>query len=222
MRILYHLWMSSECRKVRIVLHEKQLDFKLYTENVEERRPEFLALNPAGEIPVLIESNGMAISGGGVITEYLDEVYPSPTLIGQQAIVRAEVRRLIKWFDEKFNREVSDNLVGQKLLKRYLGQGGPRGAAVRAGHTNIHYHLDYISYLIERRRWLAGDDFSLADIAAAAHLSLVDYLGDVPWTEHVEAKNWYARVKSRPSFQPILEDRIPGTPPQKQYANLDF
>jgi glutathione S-transferase len=222
MLILYHLWMSSECRKVRIVLHEKKIDFRLYTENVKERRPEFLALNPAGEIPVLVESNGIAISGSYVITEFLDEVYPNPNLIGDQAEVRAEVRRLVNWFDEKFNREVSDNLVGQKLLKRYLGQGGPIGAAVRAGHTNIHYHLDYISYLIERRRWLAGDDFSLADIAAAAHLSLVDYLGDVPWTEHIEAKNWYARVKSRPSFQPILEDRIPGTPPQKQYANLDF
>lgn len=222
MRVLYHLWMSPECRKVRIVLYEKQQVFELHAENVLERRPEFLALNPAGEIPVLVESDGTAISGSNAICEFLDEVHPEPALIGHQALDRAEVRRLVQWFDVKFDREVTDNLVGQKMTKRCLGQGAPDGAAVRAGHTNIHHHLDYIGYLTERRRWLAGDDFSLADIAAAAHLSSVDYLGDVPWTDHMEAKDWYARVKSRPSFQPILEDSIPGTPPQKQYANLDF
>jgi glutathione S-transferase len=222
MRILYHIWMSPECRKVRIVLHEKQIDFKLHAENIQERRPEFLALNPAGEIPVLVESDGTAISGSDAITEFFDEVYPNPPLIGGQALGRAEVRRLVRWFDIKFNGEVTENLVGQKLTKRYFGQGVPGGAAVRAGHANIHHHLDYIGYLTERRRWLAGDDFSLADITAAAHLSVVDYIDDVPWTEHVEAKDWYARIKSRPSFQPILQDRIPGIPPQKQYANLDF
>ncbi len=222
MRVLYHLWMSPECRKVRVVLHEKNLDFEMRAENVLERRPEFLTLNPAGEIPVLVESDGMAISGGDAISEFLDEVHPEPALIGRQAMARAEVRRLVHWFDVKFDCEVTENLVGQKMTRRYLGQGAPDGSAVRAGHANIHHHLDYIGYLTERRRWLAGDDFSLADIAAAAHLSSVDYLGDVPWAEHEEAKDWYARVKSRPSFQPILEDSIPGTPPQKQYANLDF
>ena len=222
MRVLYHLWMSPQCRKVRIVLREKLLDFETRAENVLERRAELLALNPAGDIPVLVESDGTAISGSDAISEFLDEVHPEPPLIGRQAMARAEVRRLVHWFDDKFDREVTENLVGQKMTKRYLGLGAPNSGAVRAGHTNIHHHLDYIGYLTERRRWLAGDDFSLADIAAAAHLSSVDYLGDVPWAEHEEAKDWYARVKSRPSFQPILEDSIPGTPPQKQYANLDF
>lgn len=221
MLILYHLWMSPECRKVRIVLHEKRIAFQLCAENTQERRPGFLALNPAGEVPVLVESGGTAISGSAAITEFLDEVYPNPALMGGQAMARAEARRLVHWFDVKFNSEVTNHLVGQKLTKRYLGQR-PGGAAVRAGHANIHHHLDYIGYLTERRRWLAGDEFSLADIAAAAHISVVDYLGDVPWREHAEAKDWYARIKSRPSFQSILEDRIPGTPPQKQYANLDF
>ncbi|MBC8337827.1 MAG: glutathione S-transferase family protein [Rhodospirillales bacterium] len=222
MRVLYHLWMSPTCRKVRVVLTEKQLDFEMRAENVWERRSEFLALNPAGDIPVLVESDGTAISGSDAITEFLDEVHPVPPLIGRNAIARAEVRRLIHWFDDKFDREVTENLVGQKMIKRYLGQGAPDSGAVRAGHANIHHHLDYVGYLTERRRWLAGDDFSLADIAAASHLSCVDYLGDVPWSDHEEAKDWYARVKSRPSFRPLLEDSIPGTPAQKHYANLDF
>ncbi len=222
MRILYHLWMSPECRKVRVVLHENKIDFQLQAENIHERRPDFMALNPAGEIPVLVESDGTTISGSSAIVEYCDEVFSKPSLIGNQALGRAEVRRLVHWFDCKFNREVTDNLVVEKLTKRYLGHGEPVGAAVRAGHANIHHHLDYIGFLIERRRWLAGDYFSLADIAAASHLSVVDYLGDVPWLEHVTAKDWYARIKSRPSFQPILEDRIPGIPSQKNYSNLDF
>ncbi len=222
MRILYHLWMSPPCRKVRVVLKEKSLEFELRAENIWERRDEFLALNPAGDIPVLVEPDGTAISGGDAICEFLDEVHPNPPLIGRQALGRAEVRRLVHWFDNKFDKEVTENLVGEKMMKRFLGQGAPLSRAVRAGHANIHHHLDYIGYLIERRRWLAGDDYSLADIAAAAHLSTVDYLGDVPWTEHEEAKDWYARIKSRPSFRSLLEDNIPGAPPPKHYADLDF
>ena len=222
MRILYHLWMSPQCRKVRVALLEKRLEFDLRAENVWERRDEFLALNPASDIPVLVETDGTALSGSDAICEFLDEVHPEPPLIGHRPIARAEVRRLVHWFDEKFNAEVTENLVGEKMTKRYLGKGGPSSKAVRAGHANIHSHLDYIGYLTERRTWLAGDDFSLADIAAAAHLSSIDYLGDVPWAEHEEAKDWYARIKSRPSFRSILEDNIPGAPPQKHYANLDF
>ena len=222
MRILYHLWMSPQCRKVRVALLEKRLEFDLRAENVWERRDEFLALNPANDIPVLVETDGTALSGSDAICEFLDEVHPEPPLIGHQPIARAEVRRLVHWFDEKFNAEVTENLVGEKMTKRYLGKGGPSSKAVRAGHANIHSHLDYIGYLTERRTWLAGDYFSLADIAAAAHLSSIDYLGDVPWAEHEEAKDWYARIKSRPSFRSILEDNIPGAPPQKHYANLDF
>lgn len=222
MRILYHLWLSPFCRKVRIALMEKKLDFELRAENTWERRQEFLALNPAGEVPVLVESDGTALSGSDAICEFLDEVHPEPPLLGRQALGRAEVRRLVHWFDGKFDAEVTEALVGEKFMKRFLGQGAPNSQTVRAGHTNIHHHLDYIGYLTERRKWLAGDNFSYADIAAAAHLSTVDYLGDVPWKQHEEAKDWYARVKSRPSFRSLLEDNIPGAPPQKQYANLDF
>ena len=222
MRVLYHLWLSPDCRKVRVALLEKGLNFELRAEYIWERRDEFLALNPAGDVPVLVESDGSALSGSNAICEFLDEVHPDPPLIGCQALGRAEVRRLVHWFDGKFDGEVTENLVGEKMMKRLLGQGAPNSKAVRAGHANIHHHLDYIGYLTERRIWLAGDTFSLADITAAAHLSTIDYLGDVPWKEHEEAKDWYARVKSRPSFRALLEDNVPGAPPQRHYANLDF
>ena len=222
MQTLYHLWLSPFCRKVRVVLHEKKIDVDLKVENVWERRKEFLALNPAGEVPVLLEPGGTALSGSNVISEFLDEIHPEPGLVGRHPLERAEVRRLLNWFAGKFNAEVTDNLVGEKVMKRFLGLGAPDSKAIRAGHNNINTHLSYISYLIERRKWLAGNEFTLADIAAAAHLSTIDYLGDVPWTDYLLAKDWYARIKSRPSFRSLLSDHIPGAPPSNHYANLDF
>ncbi len=222
MRTLYHLWLSPYSRKVRIALGEKRMDFEMKAENVWRRREEFLAINPMGEVPVLVEPDGTALSGSQVICEYLDELTPDPPLLGKHPLHRAEVRRLVDWFDRKFNLEVTEKLVTEKFMKRFLSLGEPDSAEVRAGHTNIHTHMDYISYLVERRRWLAGDDLSLADIAAAAHLSTIDYLGDVPWDDHDPAKDWYSRIKSRPSIRPLLSDRIPSAPPPKHYADLDF
>ena len=222
MRTLFHLWLHPFSRKVRIVLGEKKLEHELKIEKIWERRTDFLALNPAGDVPVLIEPDGTTLANSQVICEYLNEVYAEYNLLGTDPVQRAETRRLIGWFDVKFNREVTDNLLHEKLMKRFLRLGEPSGPAVRAGHANIHYHLDYIGFLTEKRNWLAGDEFSLADISAAAHLSAIDYIGDVPWDEHEAARNWYSRIKSRPSFRPLLEDRIPGFRPSKTYEDVDF
>lgn len=222
MRTLYHLWLSPFARKVRIALREKNLACDLKVEKVWERREDFLALNPAGTVPVLVDENGLVVCDSAVICEYLEEAYPEIRLLPGGPAERAEARRLAAWFDQRFAREVSDNLYREKMLKRFLGLGEPNSSAVRAGYANIRYHLDYIAWLAERRRFLAGDQFGLADIAAAAQLSTLDYIGDVPWDEHEGAKQWYARIKSRPSFRPILADHIPGAPPPRHYANLDF
>lgn len=222
MRTLYHLWLSPYCRKIRVLLAAKELEFEMRVEKVWERRPEFLALNPAGSVPVLVEKSGTVVCDHHAIAEYLEEVYRDQPLLGATPAERAEVRRLVGWFDDKFGREVTSNLVDEKIMKRFLGLGQPNSAAIRAGQANIHHHLAYIAWLCERRNWLAGEAFSLADIAAASHLSAVDYVGDVPWDEHPAAKEWYARVKSRPAFRPLLADRIPGCPPPRHYADLDF
>ena len=222
MRTLYHLPLDPGCRLVRILLGEKKLEVALRTERVWERREDFLKLNPAGEVPVLIEEDGTSIAGAAVAAEYLDEAYPEPPLIGATPLDRAETRRLAQWFGIKFRDEVSANLLDEKVMKRFLRLGQPNASAIRAGLQNIHYHLDYIGWLCDRRRWLAGDDFSLADIAAAAQISAVDYLGDVPWDQHGGAKDWYARIKSRPSFRSILADKVSGLGPSADYANLDF
>ncbi len=222
MRTVYHLPLSPFSRKVRIALAEKKLDFDLKVEKVWERRAAYLTLNPAGQVPLLIDEDGTAIADSGVICEYLEDRYPEPSLLGGAPAARAETRRLIAWFDLKFDREVTRNLAFEKVMKRFYNMGEPLSERIRAGQQNIRYHLDYIAYLVDRRNWLAGDRLSYADLAAGAHLSVLDYIGDVPWSEHGAAKDWYARLKSRPSFRALLEDHVAGLPPPKHYADLDF
>ena len=222
MRTLYHLWLHPFSRKVRIVLAEKGLEFNLQIEKVWERRTEFLALNPAGDVPVLVEPDGTTLSNSSVICEYLEEVYPSPTLLGTLSAGRAEARRLAFWFDLKFFEEVTVNIAYEKLAKHLWKPGAPDSEKIRMGRDNLHRHLEYIGYLSVRRNWLAGDDLTCADLAAAAHLSVIDYLGDVPWAAHEDAKDWFSRLKSRASFQPLLSDQVAGLPPAENYVDLNF
>lgn len=222
MRLLYHFPLHPASRKVRLVLGEKNLPFETQVERAWDPHDGLVALDPSGEVPILVEEDGGPLADAGAICEYLDEAYPEPPLIGTERKARAEVRRLAGWFDGKFQREVTVNLLDEKLFKRLAGRGVPDSQAVRKGYANLHRHLEYIAWLTDRRRWLAGDDFSLADIAAAAHVSAIDYLGDVPWDGHDGAKDWYARVKSRPSFRPLLIDIIAGAPPAAHYPILDF
>lgn len=217
MRILFHFWLHPYSRKVQLALTEKKLNFDIKIEKVWERRTEFLAMNPAGDLPVLVEHDGTTLSNSQVICEYLDEVYPETNLIGRDPVQRAETRRLVHWFDRKFNKEVTENLVSEKLNKFILNLGEPHGPSVRAGRANIHYHLDYIGFLIERRQWLAGDSFSLADITALSHLSAIDYVGDVPWEQHETAYQWYKAASSRAGYGSCLSERVPGFDPVVNY-----
>jgi glutathione S-transferase len=187
-------------------------------------------LSTEGATPVMVEDAAPSLPGAEVISEFLDETRGSALgdrrLMPEDPVGRAEVRRLTRWFNGKFFAEVSQWLVTEKIFKRFLstGQGGgaPEMDAVRAARANIRYHLRYIGRLIGARNWLAGDRLSYADLAAAAHLSCADYLGDAPWGENETAKTWYARIKSRPAFRPLLAERLAGMPPSSTYADLDF
>jgi glutathione S-transferase len=222
MRILYHLPLSPYARKVRLALNEKRIPFELRIERVWDRREEFLEMNPACTVPVLTEENGLVLADSYAICEYLDEAYPEMPLLGRTLGERAEVRRLVAWFDGKFAREVTANLLYEKQMKRLMGRGNPDAGALRAGYANLKPHLDYLGWLAETRLWLAGSSLSLADLTAASHLSALDYIGDIDWSLNDAAKDWYARVKSRPGFRPLLADRVSGVNPPPHYADLDF
>lgn len=227
---LYHFPLSAPSRFIRLIMGELAMEAKLIEELAELRRRDFLVLNPAGTLPVLIEHDGQVVPEAATIAEYLDEtrglVLGERRLLPEAPALRVEVRRLVSWFATKFNAEVTAHLLAEKVMKRLVPRDGADSApdtnAIRVARVNIRYHLKYVGHLVERRNWIAGERLTYADLAAAAEFSVVDYLGDVPWSEDDAAREWYARIKSRPSFRPLLADRLRGIPPAAHYADLDF
>jgi glutathione S-transferase len=222
MRTLYHHPLSPFARRIRLMLAEKRLPFAEVVQDTWREDPAFLRINPAGDVPALVEDDGTTLADEGVIAEYLEDAYPEPRLIGADARVRAEARRLTAWFDRDFYREVTLAIAGELLVKRVVAQASPDVAALKAGRARLPEFLAQMQWLLDRRRWLAGDELSIADLAAGAHVSLVDYCGEVPWEAYAIAKEWYVRLKSRPSFRALLRDVLPGVPPAPVYADLDF
>lgn len=231
MLTLIHYPLCPFSRSIRLALAECRLEAALEEERPWEWRAEFLDINPAGALPVLRDGDGMAVCGAYAISEYLAEMGADEmddtrafAFFPGDAGARAEVRRIVDWFHRKFDAEVTSYLIEEKVHRRFARDraGAPDMELVRAGHANLRYHLHYIGYLAEERNWLAGESLSFADLAAAAHLSCIDYLGDVPWEECEPAKTWYARIKSRPSFRALLADKVPGLTPPESYADPDF
>lgn len=221
-----HMPLDPSSRAVRVILAEKGLTARLVEAAPWEAPPELLARNPAGQIPVLVDeppSGGeIAVTPGAVIIEYLEEAYGAVSLLPATSAARAETRRLCMWFDNKFEREVNARILRRRIDERLQGRRSADADPYRAGLEAMRWHLDYVSWLLDKRAWLAGEKMTVADIVGAAHLSCNDYLGAVPWSEFPQVKDWYQRLKCRPSFRPLLADRVDGLPPPSHYADLDF
>ncbi|MBX3577734.1 MAG: glutathione S-transferase family protein [Rhizobiaceae bacterium] len=230
MLTLFHHSMFASCRFVRLAFGEYGEELALIEEKPWTRRKEFLALNPAGTLPVLLAEGDQPICGAAVIAEYLDEtrgvLKRDRRLFAEDPMSRAEIRRIADWYLGKTESEVTRHLVRERVLKPLIpgsqGGGSPDAAAIRAARANVKQHLKYTNWLAGTRNWLAGDKLSYADLAAAATLSVLDYLGEIDWAEHAAARDWYTRVKSRPAFRPLLSDRVRGLSPSSHYADLDF
>ncbi len=218
---LYHVPLSPFCRKVRLSLAEKKVEVELVEERYWEKDADFLRRNPAGKLPVL-RLDGMLMAESTPICEYIEETRPTPPLMPNSTEGRLEVRRLMSWFDDKFHHEVTSKLVYERINKKLTGGGYPDSTNIKAGSKAVKYHIDYMSWLLDHRRWLAGDQMSLADFAAAAHFSCLDYISDVDWNRSALVKDWYAKIKSRPAFRAILADQVSGFRPPAHYADLDF
>jgi glutathione S-transferase len=231
MHTLTQFRLCPRSRSIRLALAEAGLEAALADERPWEWRPAFLALNPAGELPVLELEGGPVLCGTYAISEYLADLlrdraeggHPAPLFHGPIE-AQAEQRRLVDWFHGKLDREVTRELLVERVYGHLMGGAAqaPDAGALRAIRANIRYHLAYVNHLAHERRWLAGDEMSFADLAAAGHLSAIDYLGEIPWDTHPAAKAWYMRIKSRPSFRTLLADRVPGIAPAPVYADLDF
>ncbi|MCP1198843.1 glutathione S-transferase family protein [Notoacmeibacter sp. MSK16QG-6] len=230
MLTLFHYPMNAGSRFTRLTLAEYAVPFTLIEELPWVRRREFLQLNPAGTVPVLLAEADQPVAGTIPILEYLDETRGSMArekrLMPEEVFDRAEARRLTLWYLEKCENEVTRHMVRERVTRPLMptekGGGSPDAGALRAARSNIKQHLKYTNYLAGNRDWLAGDKLSIADLAAGATLSILDYLGELDWSGHDAAREWYARVKSRPSFRPLLQERVRGLPPSAHYADPDF
>ena len=221
---LYHFILDPYSRRIRLTLAEQNVAVTLVDERPWALSRQLTDLNAAHFLPVLQEDSGAAICGVEALGEYLEERSLSEkSLLPGNALQRAEIRRLVAWFDVKFYTEVTEPLLTEKVMKRFMRTPSvPAMARVREALQRLKPHLDYLAWLAQERSWLGGEELSLADLAAGAHLSAIDYLGDINWADHPVAQSWYQRIKSRPSFRSLLSDTLPALPASAHYADLDF
>ena len=219
---LYYIPLNSECRVAKLILHEKKIKFSLINEPIWKRREQFLKINPEGSLPVVINPDGNAIIGYEILAEYLDEVNLGEKILGKNSSDNLEIRRLSRWIGKKFNREVTENIVDERVFKSLKGLGEPSSETLKAGRLNLKNHLEYFEWLLKKRSFLAGETFSLADLVYSSFLSSLDYLGEINWDSITFTKKWYAQIKSRPSFRDLLEEKIYEVPPSRHYSDLDF
>ena len=222
MRLLYHQPLSPACRYVRLALSEKRIDFSLSTDAPAQTDLEPTPPNRRTAVPVLVNDDDTKISEATAIVEFLESTSPSPPLIPGDPVAQAEVRRLSAWFNNTFYREVTGPIIFERIDKRVFRLGEPDMGTIRAALEALSDHLEFVGFLSERRRWLAGDELSCADLAAASHISCLDFVGDIPWHKFPRTQEWYVRIKSRPCFRSLLADQVAGIQPPRHYANLDF
>ncbi len=219
---LYQFPLCPFSRKVRLLLSEKGVSYELWRENPWEGRDEYLALNPAGRTPVLNDpEKGVTLIDSRAICEFFEETVEKNPMINGSAASRAEIRRLVALFDENFFADVAAPLLQERMKKRIVYRAPPDSRLLREAMRLANDHLDYVDYLIDHRSWLAGAQMSLADLAAAAQISVADYLGGIDWSGHEQSKSWYSVFKSRPSFRPLLSEKMDGIHPPSHYADVN-
>lgn len=222
MQILYHHPICPLSRQILVLIRECAIECGVVKEEYWLKKPDFVKMSPSGVLPILALNKDHYIVGYYPIIEYIKEVQGDFYLMPNEQFQRAETRRLIHWCNEKFYREVSKILIDEKMIRLLMRLGQPRSDFLRAAKSNLNEHLKYLNTILEKKGNLVSDKITCADLALAAQLSTVDYFGEINWDSWHKIKEWYLVVKSRPSFKPILEDRIPGFTPPKDYSNLDF
>ncbi len=223
MQLLYHHPVCPLSRQARIYLTEFNKEFRLVKEGYGSKEGLLIKLNPIGELPILhLDSIDYYLVGIYSIIEYMLDTQENFYFMPQDVMDRAEVRKYINWFNSKFYREVSKILVNEKIIRLLMHQGAPRSNYIMLAKSNLSKHFNFLTNLLEKNTYIMSEKISCADIAAAAHISVIDYLGEINWDSWVTLKEWYSIIKSRPAFQPILQDRIAGFLPSRDYSNLDF
>ncbi|MEM7660769.1 MAG: glutathione S-transferase family protein [Pseudomonadota bacterium] len=224
MRRLYHTQMDPKARFVRLALAEKHLAFQLVDVPVGTSHQDVKRLAPGASGVALIhrahEANYVAV-GSHAIFEYLEEANEGAALLPRMAETRAEARRIWRWCEDEFRLPV-DTLLAERITIALQPNHTPDSSALRTGAHALRGRLTFLNYLAETRPFMGGRTLTVADLSVAAHLSCFDYFGDVPWDLAPDLRDWYGRMKSRPSFRSLLQETIGGANPARHYADLEY
>ncbi|GBF58631.1 stringent starvation protein A [Candidatus Phycosocius bacilliformis] len=211
-------------RAVRLALGEKRAVFHVREVAAFEADAQLAALSPDGMTPVLVDDSwghGATISEALAIFEYLEDLLPTPPLLPGGPLERAHVRTLTIRAMRTLG-PVVDAVVHEKARKALARGGPPEPSVLRTATQAASRTLDEIGRAAEAEGWIGGKKLSIADMVAAAHFSVLDFLDAVSWASAPAGKDWYARLKQRPAFRPLLGDLLPGVSAPAHYADLDF
>lgn len=226
MRKLFHYPLDPAGRLVRLALAEKRLETELVVSAPWKPAEEVTRLMADVVGPVLVDQGGhgrVIANQTHAIIEFIEETYlNSVRLLPALAPERAEARRLWRWIESRFEAEINGSILAERIAQSVQRTNAPDSAALRRGAHALRGALTYLNAICEQQNYLVGKQLSVVDLAAAAHLSALDYFGDVRWDTVPDVREWYVRLKSRPCFRGVLTDRISGTQPVKHYADLDF
>ena len=214
MRRLIHLTLSPSCRLARLMVGEKRIACD-----------PVIAEDFKNAMPIFVDMDGTQAEGVWAILDHLEQHYPDYPLAPADDVARRQCLRWVDWAMGPFHERVTQRIVYEKAAPKYTGAGFSRAPdmnVIRAGREELKLALAAIGKAAETNGNLACRETTLGDLAVAAHLSTLDYFGEVLWNDFPTANEWYVRMKSRPSFRSILADRVPGQPPVMHYAELDF
>ena len=239
---LYHFWSSTCSRKVRLTLAEKGLEWESQhidiVAKLENLEPEYIKLNPNGVVPTL-NHDGNIIIESNIIIEYLDDAFPEVSLKPEDSYLRSLMRlwldiaetrvhkniniisynkrhlpRMNKLFTEEEQRDILMRFPGAEkreiMLKRM--KEGVSDEEEHFATERLSEVMDRMEDVLGNSKWLAGDQFSLADIAITPFIERfeangIDILLD--WAKRPKSGAWWQRVQERPSYQIAFSFRNP-------------
>ena len=222
---LLHHPLDPSSRLIRLMCAEYGVPLDMQEIKPWLRTADLLEINPAATLPILITEEDVTVVGLLATLHMVEDLYTPDAIAGllpAEPAPRAEMWRLLEWVTGKLNDEVTRYVLEEKIVKRDQKGATPDPAVLRVAKANLAEHMLYFNWLLAHRTWLGGETMTLADFALAAHLSTLDYLGDIDWPKAGETRDWYSRIKSRPAFRTLLNDRVVAMPPHKGYADLDF
>lgn len=217
---LHFFELCSLSRQVKLLLEEQNIPYNLisYTDWSKDFLGEkFSYLSQLPKISISDE----IISGWYSVLFHLEEKTSVSSLLGKVSKEKNIIKQIISYMNDKFYNIVIYPLIKEKVIS-YINNISPDSREIRKARHQSSNFLKFIDKDLQQYHCLSHNDFSAADLIAASHISVLDYLNEIEWSQYNSLKTWYSIIKSRPSMKKILDGKIQGFVPPPHYQNPDF